>query len=1023
MTQLVGAILRGLRARALLSAGSVLLTALAIGSAVLGPVFSEAVTNSYVVTRLQETPSGLTGLSRVFTPDSGVALERAERDAVAASESLTTGPWKQPVVTVESERFSALRGVTTFWSRADACDHLRIEGRCPARKGEVLMLTADAESNGVELGTPVPLAIFEPGGVQELDLPRPALPEVTVVGTYDTPGPDEGWLIPGRLTRQNEQTTINGGYTPYQPGPLITTPDTVTAMGGWAIRVDTPLDVPADLTPGQLDEAAAAATALPSDTEVEVEGGTIRKDDTNSLADVVEEVRFQQSTARSSIAPAVLSLVLVALALLMRLLNAASELRVPELALASLRGVTARRLWGLGLAEPLALLLIATPLGVAFGLGLSVVLVRSWLVPGLPLPLPAASWVAAALVLVAAFVVACVAVGLVVRESLASQLSGVRRPVAARRWSVIAQLTLVALAVAVLASKLSASGPGEPDATDLVLPVLLAVVAGLAATKLTAVLATWWTGRSRGRSLSGFVSSRAISRRQEGTLVILPITAAIAVAVFGAGVYDSAATWRTSVAATVSPAHTTWDTQLTLSEAIALTRRIDPDGEWIMAAASATNPGANFSIVDSSRLARVATWPPTWSPGLDVDQVVDEIAPDGVVPTVQGTRLSVTIDNRADIEGDLAVEVRFGSRGGTPLKAYLGPFPEGESTRSTKVPFCREGCPLEGMTLGGGAGTNTRMSGTLRVLDISVDGSPVPGGIDGAAWTPTPDPAVRTSITAMEESGGALDLSVDTGDSVGMARLTAGGITRDRRALAGPDVQDRAIAKLDEGYGLIPVERVGEIEGMPFTGPSGLLVDYSSFITDHPVYDNLMTVHVLARDGTPSSITEALSEAGLSIGTTLAQERHVLDQSAYALALRLYGVVAALVLVMALAGLFVSAAVQLPARRRDAAALRVVGVPRGAVMVAVVRELAVVLGSAALAGILAGSLAQWVVLRTITLGYADDPTTPALVAAISPLRLVVLAVLAAAVFGAVALVSASMTVRGARGATLRESAR
>ena len=83
----------------------------------------------------------------------------------------------------------------------------------------------------------------------------------------------------------------------------------------------------------------------------QVEGGTLRDNGTNSLTDVVEEVRFQQSTARSSIAPAVLSLVLVALALLMRLLNAASELRVPELALASLRGVTARRLWGLGLAE------------------------------------------------------------------------------------------------------------------------------------------------------------------------------------------------------------------------------------------------------------------------------------------------------------------------------------------------------------------------------------------------------------------------------------------------------------------------------------------------------------------------------------------------------------------------------------------------------------------------------------------------------------------------------------------------
>jgi hypothetical protein len=117
---------------------------------------------------------------------------------------------------------------------------------------------------------------------------------------------------------------------------------------------------------------------------------------------VVEEVRFQQSTARGSIAPAVLSLVLVALALLMRLLMAASEIRVPELALASLRGVSSARLWLLGLAEPLAVLAVSIPLGVGFGVGLGAVLIRQWLVPGLPLPLPWLSWAAAALVLVAA---------------------------------------------------------------------------------------------------------------------------------------------------------------------------------------------------------------------------------------------------------------------------------------------------------------------------------------------------------------------------------------------------------------------------------------------------------------------------------------------------------------------------------------------------------------------------------------------------------------------------------------------
>ena len=1029
LSSMLGAILRGLRARALLSAGSVLLTALAVASAVLGPIFAAAVTNSYVVTRLREAPPALTGLSRVFTPDSATSSTDAVAQAVAGTESLNDGPWGETVGIVQSERVMALRGAVEFWARDGACEALEVTGRCPEREGEVLLLEKAAEQQGAVIGEPLELIGFEPPALTGLGLPRPGLTTVTVVGTYATPTVATDWLVPLRLTSTNEAVSDGpgGGYTPYSPGPVITTPGTVEAMGDWTVRVDTFLDVPADITPAELSVAARSAATIPDDQAVEVEGGTLHDDGTNDLAGVLDEVRTQQDTARSSIAPAVLSLVLVALALLMRLLNAASELRVPELALASLRGVTSRRLWGLGLAEPVAILVISAPIGVALGLGSSLLLVRAWLVPGLPLPVVATSWVAAGLVLLAALAVACVAIGLVVRESLASQLAGVRRPAAARRWSVIAQLTLVALAAAVLLSKLSDSDGGDPDVTDLLLPVLLAVVAGLAATRLTAALATWWTRRSRGRSLSGFVSSRAISRRQEGTLIILPITAAIAVAVFGAGVYDSAAAWRTSVAATVSPAHTTWRSPVSYAETLELTRRIDPEGEWVMAAGSVLNPGAHFSVVDSSRLARVATWPPTWTPGRDVEQVAEDISPPGAVPTFSGRRISVTVDSDVESDKPLAMEVRFGRRDGIPLKVYLGPFGPGESTRSAKVPWCRElPCPIEGMTLGGGAGTNTSMTGELAVTAVLADGQPVPGVIEGADWVATPDPAVRSSITDLREVDGTLEMTVDTGDSVGMARLTAGGIVEQRPALAGPKVQQTALAKLDEGFGLVrvdPLGGIGAVEGMPFAGPSGLLVDYSSFITDRPVYNSNLDTRVLQREGAPSGITDALSAAGLTIETTLAQERRVLDQSAYALALRLYAVVAALVLLMALAGLFVSAAVQLPARRRDAAALRGVGVPRSSVMVAVVRELAVVLGGAAIAGILAGSLAQWVVLRTITLGYAEGLATPALVATISPLRLVVLALLAAAVFGAVALASASMTVRGARGATLRESAR
>lgn len=1026
-SQLVGAVVRGLRARGLLSAGSVLLTALAVASAVLGPIFAAAVTNSYVVTRLREAPAALTGLSRVYTPQALTSVAETQAQALDANEELLVGPWRPAHAIATSERFSALRGVVTFWSVDQGCESLVVEGRCPTAPGEVLMLAKDVEKTGAEVGKPLELAIYEPGGVVALDLPRPGVATVTVVGSYATPETAERWLVPGRLTSTNEQTTIQGGYQPYAPAPLITLPETIEQAGDWTVRVDTPLDVPPDVTLETIEVVADAAEAIPDDTTIDVAGGTLRDDSTNDLRAVADEVDSQKSTARSSIAPAVLSLVLVALALLMRLLNAASEIRVPELALASLRGVTSRRLWALGLAEPLLLLLVATPLGVGLGLGMSKTLVSAWLVDGLPMPLPWASWLTAALVLLAAVVVACLAVGLVVRESLASQLAGVRRPVAARRWSVLLQLALVALAIAVLASKLTGGAQSDPDATDLVLPMLLAVVAGLAATRLTAGLASWWTnparkGSNKG-SLSGFVSTRAIARRQEGTLVILPVTAAIAVAVFGAGVHDSAATWRTSVAATASPAHTTWTSPLTMSESIALTRRIDPEGQWVMAAAEVQNPGASFAVVDADRLAAVSAWPAVWSPGRSVEEVASAIRNDGTVPTVSGRRVSLTVDNRAETDRPLTVEVRFGMRGGAPVKAYLGPFPEGVSTQSAPVKGCRESCPFEGMTIAAPAATAMQMSGTVEISDVQLDGEPVEGAIAGAGWVRSPDAAVRTSISEVTTTGDTLRVDFGTEPVLGLGRISAGGLTEKRIALQGPKVTQVGLTKLDEGYGLISVDPVGMVEGMPFVGPAGLLVDHTSFVTDRPPYDNLLDVRVLQREGAPEEVTSALSAAGLSIETTLAQERRVLDQSAYALALRLYAVVAALVLLMALAGLFVSTAVQLPARRRDAAALRVVGVSRRSLLAAVARELLAVLGGAAIAGILAGSLAQWVVLRTITLGYAEDLSTPALVADISPLRLVVLALIAAAVFGAIALMSASLTVRGARGATLRESAR
>ena len=66
-----------------------------------------------------------------------------------------------------------------------------------------------------------------------------------------------------------------------------------------------------------------------------------------------------------------------------------------------------------------------------------------------------------------------------VNEPLSAQIAGVRRPARASRALVIVRLTLVAAAVAALVVAASRSHPKAPDATDLALPMLLAVAVGL----------------------------------------------------------------------------------------------------------------------------------------------------------------------------------------------------------------------------------------------------------------------------------------------------------------------------------------------------------------------------------------------------------------------------------------------------------------------------------------------------------------------------------------------------------------
>jgi putative ABC transport system permease protein len=1024
---LLGTSLRGLRARWVLSLGSLLLTAIAVASAVVGPSYQQNAANSFVIAQLQAQPSINTGLTYDYHPDISENIDAA----IAASLDETnrqSGPgfsqghpivW-QPLPQVSLVNGSGAPSEPRMVSVPGACDHVHLAGRCPTNPDEIAMLRVDAENNGVKVGDS-----FNPYGD-----PTP----LRVVGIYtaaDNAADDAFWGGSGRL--QSTSGALLPRLVPARPGPWITTQAGIELRHQrWYVTVDQPLATPPTLTSDDLVAVAAHVKTLNKDEEHGRLLPGLSLEIGNTLPSTAAQLIDRRGVTRSTVEPAVLSLILVALVLLSRLLAAAMTLRRGELALASLRGYGRRQLWFLGMLEPLLLLAVATPLGVVGGYLSSRLLARRWLVPDLPVPFVLASGLAVIGVVVVTGIVAAVVVRDAVSEPLSAQIAGVRRPTKSGRAVIVMRLALIALAAAALVTAASRNEPQNPDATDLALPILLAIASGLLVGLLVlAISGVWVRWSARRRALSSYVASRTVRRRREGTMVILPVTAALTVAVFAIGVSLAASTWRSSAAATQVGAPLSYTTDLSLTRAVGLTQEIDPRGRWLMAAGQdfpnadeVTSIPQPRVIVDATRLARVASWPAQWTPGRSAADVAKEIGPRQPPVVLHGSSLRMTVDNQ--VQGDypqLGVSVTVLDDNGGLRDVNVGPFDPGRSTKTAKLRACETRCQVEKISFGGPSALVEAMHGTATIESFTVDAQPVPGALD-RPWRP--QASLINTATAVKKvvlRQGRLTMAFRAGGPQSYAGISPSDIPAAVPVLFGRLADESA--QLPTGAsGLFRVSPAGApAESVPFRGPSGVLIDFTAFIRNASQDNSDTLVYIWARADTPQGVLDALAAHGLSRPTTEAETKHVLDQDAFALALRLYVVVTALVILLALAGLAANLAVQLPSRRRDAASLRVVGVKRRSVMVGVVAEFVVVLGAAAIAGVTAGGVAQYVVVRTVTLGFVDSSLVPRVVPSFDMGSAVALSAVVLAVLVVAASCFAFLTVRGARTSSLRENAR
>jgi hypothetical protein len=384
----------------------------------------------------------------------------------------------------------------------------------------------------------------------------------------------------------------------------------------------------------------------------------------------------------------------------------------------------------------------------------------------------------------------------------------------------------------------------------------------------------------------------------------------------------------------------------------------------------------------------------------------------------------MTVDNQ--VQGDypqLGVSVTLLDDNGGLRDVNVGPFDPGRSTKTATLGACETRCQVEKISFGGPSALVEAMHGTATIESFTVDGQPVPGALD-RPWRP--QASLINTATAVKKvvlRQGRLTMAFRAGGPQSYAGISPSDIPAAVPVLFGRLADESA--QLPTGAsGLFRVSPAGApAESVPFRGPSGVLIDFTAFIRNASQDNSDTLVYIWARADTPQGVLDALAAHGLSRPTTEAETKHVLDQDAFALALRLYVVVTALVILLALAGLAANLAVQLPSRRRDAASLRVVGVKRRSVMVGVVGEFVVVLGAAAIAGVAAGGVAQYVVVRTVTLGFVDSSLVPRVVPSFDMGSAVALSAVVLAVLVVAASCFAFLTVRGARTSSLRENAR
>jgi putative ABC transport system permease protein len=913
--------------------------------------------------------------------------------------------------------------VALVW-RTSVCAHLRIDGKCPAAAGQVLVSQSMAKLTRWHVGQQLHLAGEMP---------------LTVTGIYQVPDPNADYwfgydpFANGQKSGQSTSQSASPIDTMFTS--LATIQDGPAQAQGSAV-VDEVLN-PGRVTGGDVAQLGAAMTAFSQDPQLADAEILVNTSIPATLSSV-------QSSWRSLAIPILLiTLQLLALCLLLLFLAVtdAVEGRGAEIALAKLRGRGAWSTALFGLSEPLILLTLALPAGVLAGWGATAILSHLLLRPGTPVELAGLAWGAAVAATLGGLVAAALAARRTLRRPVLEEWrrSGLR--MTSRGWvadAVLATFAAAGLLELYLSGQVSSARPGT---LILLVPGLLGLTVAVIASRLLPVgCRAAYARTGRGGGLGTFLAIRHVARRPSGVRATMVLVTALALATFAVSAWSVGNRNQQTVAATEVGAPTVLTVNVPAGQNLStLVARADPSGHQAAAVDSYTSTtsgsaGLTTLAVDPQRFAQVATWTPR--PGQpSLKELATQLAPPAPAPVVlSGSAMRITFqaDKVTPAGATLSADVTTGS---SPVN--LGTVPSnGSATLTGSLTGCPcvlqdldLGAPSAASAAGAGVGATAPVAGTITITAIQeyqggkwVNAGPRSMLTKADSWRAEHTDAPPDLITAGD---GGITWAFSSRPSQD-AILTS--VNRPyplpavvSSALVGPGQTQATGTGLDGAA--LSLKVIAAAVAVPGAPANGVIVDRTYAELAAGLTSSATTVEqVWLAGGAQQAIEARLRAAGVSIASSssTAQLAASFARQGPALSSVLFLADAAAATLLAAGAAILDLYLSARRRRYEYAALSASGVSFRTLRRAVRTELALLLGFGIVVGVAIGAIAALVTLRSLP-EFINAPPAAVLSYVPPALPLVVMLVVAVAVLTAAAGVASSTLIRGVSLDQLRET--